>query len=217
MTRTMLRVVCLLFLVYGTLTAGAHNDYEVCAGNCEQRLEVASLQHSLDATICYETAFVCALKARHVEPIMAEVKLKLDFGDYDPRVEAIKNFFTKYKSPAAKYAKLFVQVADTNDLDWRLLPTFAFIESGGAKVHRNNNIFGWDSGRAKFSSIEDGIRSVGRYLTLGPYKTKTALQKIRVYNTHASYHRLADKVMKWINDSDIAVDKSQKSSTIITE
>jgi hypothetical protein len=202
MTRTMLRVVFLLFLGYGTLTAGAHNDYEVCAGNCEQRLEVASPQHSLDDTICYETALLCALKkARHVEPILAEVKHHLDFGDADPREFAIRQFFTRHNAPAAKYAKLFVQVADDNDLDWRLLPTFAFIESGGGKVHRNNNIFGWDSGRAKFSSIEEGIRRIGRALTLGPYKGKTATQKIRVYNTHASYHRFADKVMQWINDS----------------
>ena len=214
----MLRVVCLLFLVYGTLTAGAHNDYEVCAGNCEQRLEVASPQHSLDDTICYETAFLCALKkARHVELILAEVPHKLDFGEADPREEKIRLFFERFKSPAAKYARLFVQVADENDLDWRLLPTFAFIESGGARVHRNNNIFGWDSGRAKFSSIEDGIRRVGRALTLGPYKCKTAIQKIRVYNVHASYHRLADKVMKWIDNCDTVVDRSQKSCTIVTE
>jgi hypothetical protein len=209
----MLRVVCLLFLAYGTLTAGAHNDYEVCAGNCEQRLEVASPQHSLDATICYETALVCALKTQHVEPILAEVPRKLDFGDADPRVEKIRLFFTKHKSPGAKYAKLFVQVADENDLDWRLLPTFAFIESGGGRVHRNNNIFGWNSGRAIFKTIEEGIRRVGRALTLGPYKGKTAAQKIRVYNVHASYHRKADEVMKWID----TVDRNQKSSTIVTE
>jgi len=204
MTRTMIRVVLsLLFMgLYVTSTAGARNDYEVCAGSSEQRLEVAAPQHSLDDTICYETALVCAIKAHaaaHIEPIMAEVKAKLDFGDADPREEKIRLFFAKYKSPAAKYAKLFVQVADENDLDWRLLPMFAFIESAGGKVHLNNNIFGWDSGRARFKTIEEGIRHVGRALTLGPYKGKTPTQKIRVYNTHARYHKLADKVMDWLN------------------
>ena len=193
----MLRVVCLLFWAYATLTAGAHKDYEVCTGNCEQRLEVAS-PNSLEDTICYETAKLCALKAlaqAHVEPILAPVKQKLDFGDADPREERIRQFLIKNKAPAAKYARLFVQVADANDIDWRLLPVFSLIETGGGRVHPHNNIFGWDSGKARFKSIEDGIRHVGRALTLGPYKDKTAKQKIRVYNVHARYHRLADKLL----------------------
>ena len=208
MTRTMLRaVLTLLFMgLCSTITAGARNDYEVCAGNCEQRLEVASPQHSLEDTICYETALVCAIKAHaaaHIEPILAEVSHKLDFGDADPREEKIRIFFTKYKSPAAKYAKLFVQVADENDLDWRLLPMFAFLESAGGKVHVNNNIFGWDSGRARFKTIEAGIRHVGRALTLGPYKGKTPAEKIRVYNIHKRYHAIAKQVMDWLNSVEV--------------
>jgi hypothetical protein len=201
-------VLALLFIgLYSTITAGAHNDYEVCAGNSDQqRLEVAAPQHSLEDTICYETALVCVIKthaAAHIEPITAKVKTKLDFGDADPREEKIRRFFAKYKSPAAKYAKLFVQVADENDLDWRLLPTFAFIESAGGKAHVNNNIFGWDSGRARFKTIEAGIRHVGRALTLGPYKGKTPTQKIRVYNIHARYRSLADQVMNWLNTVEV--------------
>lgn len=121
----------------------------------------------------------------------AEVSHKLNFD------------LSKYKSPAAKYAKLFVQVADENDLDWRLLPMFAFIESTGGKKH-NNNIFGWDSGRAKFKTVEEGIRHVGgRALTLGPYKGKTPAQKIRVYNIHTRYYKLANKVMEWLNSVEL--------------
>ena len=206
MTRTMPRaLVLLLFLgFYGTLTAGAHNDYEVCAGQSEKRLEVAAPQHSLDATICYETAIVCEIKSRtlaHVEPILDEVSQTLDFGEMDLRIEKIRLFFIRNNSPGAKYAKLFVQVADANQIDWRLLPTFAFIESGGGRIHRNNNIFGWNSGKARFKTIEDGIRYVGRALALGPYKGKTPMQKIRVYNIHKRYHLHAVKVMKLINQS----------------
>lgn len=205
----MLHAVLLLLFVglCSIITAGAHNDYEVCAGQCEQRLEVAAPQHSLDATICYETAQAVAIKVAalaHVEPILAEVQTKLDFGDSDPRVEKIRLFFIRNNSPGAKYAKLFVQVADANNIDWKLLPTFAFIETGGGRVHRNNNIFGWDSGKARFKTIEDGIRYVGRALTLGPYKSKTPAQKVRVYNVHRRYHLYADKVMKTLNEVKIA-------------
>ena len=205
MTRTMHRVVFFLFFLglYGTLTAGAHKDYEVGAGNSEQRLEGASLQHSLESTICYETALVCVLKTRataFIEPVSAEMPRKLDLRTVDPRIETIRQFFAKHKSPGTKYAKLFVQVADANNIDWRLLPTFAFLESGGGRVHVRNNIFGWDSGRARFKTIEAGIRHVGRALTLGPYKGKTPAQVIRVYNVHRKYHKKADKVMNVINE-----------------
>lgn len=202
MTRTMLRVVlALLFLgMCSTSTAGARNDYEECAGNyttCEaQRLEGAS-PNSLVTTICYETAQVCAIKAQavaHVEPILDDVPNTLDF-----REEKIREFFIRNNSPGAKYAKLFVQVADANHIDWRLLPIFSMIETGGGRVHINNNIFGWDCGRTKFRTIADGIRYVGKALTLGPYKDKAARDKIRVYNTHARYHRLADKLMELLN------------------
>lgn len=197
----MYRVVCLLFLAYGTLTAGAHNDYEVCAGKCEQRLEVAT-PNSLGDTICYDTALVCAIKAQaqaHIEPILAEVSHRLDFGGADPREDAVKRFFIRNNCPVVKYTKLFIQVADDNNIDWRLLPTFALIESGGGRVHRNNNIFGWDSGRKRFKSIEEGIRYVARALTLGPYKGKMSAQIIRVYNTHRKYWQAADKILNSIN------------------
>lgn len=192
MTRTMLRAILLLFLMglYGTITAGAHNDYEVCAGNCEQRLEGASPQHSLDATICYETTAPADAITSATEPTSDEV---------DPRIDKIRHFFLRNNSPGGKYAELFIQVADTNNIDWRLLPTFAFIETGGGRTHRNNNIFGWDSGKKRFKTIEDGIRYVGRALTLGPYKDKTPAQIIRVYNVHKRYHLYADKVMKLLN------------------
>lgn len=205
MTRTMM--FCVTLFIFGwsnTLTAGAHNDYEGCVGTSEQQqLETATL-HFLDDTICYETALVCAIKVHtsaHVEPILAELNNRLDFGtEIDPREEKLRQFFLRNNSPGAKYAKLFVQVADANNIDWKLLPTFAFIESGGGRVHKNNNIFGWNSGRARFRTIEDAIRFVGRALTLGPYKGKTPAQTIQVYNVHARYHKLAGKVLNRIND-----------------
>lgn len=178
----MIRVVLFWSLLIGTCnttTAGARKDYEGCAG-CETRLEGETQKHCLGDTIYYEAP-----------------------SNMDPREEQVRKFFSKHKSPAAKYAKLFIQVADENDLDWRLLPSLAFIESGGGKVYRNNNIFGWNSGKKKFRTIEDGIRFVGHALTTGPYRGKTTTQKIRVYNVYKHYHMTAAKVMKWIGTTSI--------------
>jgi hypothetical protein len=104
-------------------------------------------------------------------------------------------------TPAAKHARLFVQVADENALDWTLLPTIAFLESGGGKIYANNNIFGWDSGKQRFKSVEDGIKYVAAALTKGSYRGKTTSQKIRTYNVYGRYHYLAKVVMQWISST----------------
>ena len=191
MTRTILRVALFLLLYVGmggTTIAGVHKDYYGrCAGNCEMWSEATtSFERYFDDNIYCDTAVVCDLLPSHATHI-------------DNREELIRRFFERHKAPAAKYAKLFVQVADENNLDWKLLPTLALIESTGGKFQsRRNNIFGWDSGKARFSTVEDAIRHVGRALNKGPYKDKTLDQKIHVYNTHRTYYTLFYKVMKTI-------------------
>ena len=179
MTRTMIRVVLFLFVGwYSNATAGARKDYADSSVECVTwSLEGTDSTH-YEETICYETAN--------------------NTTTLDPRIAQVRQFFRKYKSPAAKYAETFIQVADENDLDWRLLPMLAFVETGGGKYKHNNNIFGWGSGKIRFSSVEQGIRTVGASLQKGPYKGKNVLQKIKVYNTHAYYVKVALRVMKQI-------------------
>lgn len=216
MTRTMKRVVLFVLLaigMYGADTAGAHKDYEVCVGNSEQRLEVASQQHNLGDPIYYEAATgfeddkaATDTTAKPTSLSEQQTDEKLNSADNavssaaeaDPRVERVRVFFQKHNAPAAKYAKLFIEIADEYKLDWYLLPSIAFVESSGGKVCPHNNIFGWDSGKVKFPTVEDGIRFVGRALTKGPYAGKNSRQKLRVYNVYPHYQTTIAKVMRWV-------------------
>lgn len=47
----------------------------------------------------------------------------------EARVQVLNEFFSHYNSPLAAYAKRIVNAADTNGLDYRLLPAIAFQES----------------------------------------------------------------------------------------
>ena len=76
----------------------------------------------------------------------------------DPRLQTLKEFFTD--CPAAEFAHVFLDAADEYNLDWRLLPSISFVESTGGKAAKNNNLFGWDAGRAEFSSLSAGIQKV---------------------------------------------------------
>ena len=115
------------------------------------------------------------------------------------RFEALRKFFQKSDCPAQHYSEVFVEAAEQYKLDWRLLPSLSYIESTGGKLARNNNIFGWDSGRAQFSSPADGIRQVGYRLAHSHlYRDKDLDTVLATYNRDAAYARKVKSVMRQI-------------------
>jgi hypothetical protein len=122
-------------------------------------------------------------------------------ADYreDPRSSALKSFFGKQDCPAQHYIREFLDAADRYALDWRLLPSLAYVESTGGKAARNNNLFGWDSGRAQFSSPTAGIHEVGYRLTHSAlYKDKDLDGVLATYNPGEEYARKVKAVMQQI-------------------
>jgi len=82
------------------------------------------------------------------------------------RASRIVEFFNGRGAPLGEYADVFVEVADKYELDWRLLPAIATIESGGGKFNfKPFNAWGW--GQVSFGSFEEGIETVGRGLKEG--------------------------------------------------
>jgi hypothetical protein len=117
----------------------------------------------------------------------------------DPRLASLRNFFHQGNCPAASLAPIFLEAADMYALDWRLLPSLSFVETSGGKAARNNNIFGWDSGRAAFSSAAAGIRAVASYLAHSSlYREKDVDGILKTYNRNAGYARRVKDVMRRI-------------------
>ena len=82
----------------------------------------------------------------------------------DPRSIHLTKFFQYYDCPMSRFTADFIQEADLNDLDWRLLPSISVIESSGGKHFMNNNVFGWNSCHTRFSSVRAGIHIVAARL-----------------------------------------------------
>jgi len=121
----------------------------------------------------------------------------------DPRLETLRNFFRSAACPAEHYAAAFLQAADYNELDWRLLPSLSYVESTGGKSARHNNIFGWDSGKAHFPSPIAGIHEVGYRLShSGLYKDKKLDKLLATYNPNVEYGRKVMSVMRRIAPSE---------------
>jgi len=145
------------------------------------------------------------LLRREADPLVS--KLTPDF-----RITKVQKYLKQ--CPASTHAALLVNVADENDLDWRLLPVLAFVESTGGKFQSGNNIFGW--GNRRFSTVEDSITFVGRQLGSGRgYKRKSTLQKIRIYNRNPRYHRLVVTQMRSLEHR--TVDDLHKKDMMDTE
>lgn len=122
---------------------------------------------------------------------------------HDPRLRTLQRFFGKAGCPAQKYSDAFLEAADTYDLDWRLLPSISFVESTGGKAARNNNFFGWDSGRAAFPTPTAGIHAVGYRLAHSElYRDKDVDGILATYNPNADYAAKVKSVMRQISRSE---------------
>jgi hypothetical protein len=118
----------------------------------------------------------------------------------DPRLNVLRKFFLSLNCPLAPVAELFVAEADSHNLDWRLLPSLAIIESGGGKVSRGNNIFGWNNGHAAFPTLGAAIHQVAKTLSDGSaYRNKNLVALLKTYNPYSGYAEKVQAMMSQIS------------------
>lgn len=134
-------------------------------------------------------------------------------ADHDPATQLkfsirgaiLHRFLQQTRCPVESYAETFIMEADAHHLDWRLLPSLAFIESGGGQKSRRNNIFGWDNGASRFNSAAEAIHHVAEALTEArPYKGKDLPGKLAAYNPTPGYRSLVTAVMERISSLPIS-------------
>jgi hypothetical protein len=111
---------------------------------------------------------------------------------------ALLQYFQACACPAARWANTFIQEADRQGLDWRLVAIISMIESTGGKHYKNRNILGWKSALQRFRSEQAGIAYVSDRLSHSPYYTgKSLVQMLRTYNSERrNYVALVTGVMQ---------------------
>ena len=121
-------------------------------------------------------------------------------AETDPRTIRLRRFLSRLHCPVTYLAEDFVQAADENHLDWRLLPSISIIESSGGKAYKNNNIFGWGQGPQLFPSVRAGLNEVAFKLGKSPlYRNRDSVDKLRIYNPDENYPGLVTSVMNRIS------------------
>ena len=130
----------------------------------------------------------------------------------DPRLPLLQAFFRDAHSPLHALAMDFLEAADHNGLDWRLLPSISLVETGCGRTAIGKNIFGWDSGRKQFATFRDAIEWVASRLGNSKlYRGKGLVQILATYNARPEYSGLVRSVMKQLGPS------VQAKSRLVTE
>ncbi len=85
------------------------------------------------------------------------------------KIRKLEKFMAKYKSPLYPYAKLIVEQAYENNIDYRLIPSIAMNESTLCKAIPFNsyNCWGWGiygDTVTRFNSYEDAVETISRGL-----------------------------------------------------
>jgi hypothetical protein len=115
----------------------------------------------------------------------------------DPRELRLERYFADKDAPAQSYARDFIRAADRHNLDWRLLPSIAFVESTGGKAYKNNNMFGWANGDIRFRSVRDSIHIIAERLANSHYyKNKNLDGILYTYNPIPGYRERVKEVME---------------------
>jgi len=121
----------------------------------------------------------------------------------DPRLQSLKQFFQAGDCPAQDFPEEFLRAADRHNLDWRLLPSISLVESGGGRDARNNNLFGWDGGKAVFTTVRAGIHDVADRLENSKiYRDKGTDGILRLYKPKENYPGVVKSVMRRISPSE---------------
>jgi hypothetical protein len=119
---------------------------------------------------------------------------------FDLREAILSKFLKEKHCPDQQYTEVFIAEADAHGLDWRLLPSLAFVESGGGRAAKGNNLFGWANGKYTFSSIGEAIHTVASSLAHGrAYRGKNLEAKLATYNQNTDYPAMVLAVMKQIS------------------
>lgn len=129
----------------------------------------------------------------------------------DPRTVRLREFFCSLRCPVKELAEDFVEAADDNHLDWRLLPSISVIESGGGKIFKNNNLFGWANGETPFITVRTGIHEVAFQLGRSSrYRNQDVTGKLHSYNPNPEYAGKVVGVMQMISKTEQVLPVSRK-------
>lgn len=150
-------------------------------------------------------AFVYSVKPAFADTAGSSATLVSTQPAKDKRAEVLRAYFEKYNSPLVAYAQTFVDEADKNNLDWKLVASIAGVESYFGQQIPSFSYNGWGYGVygtnvRRFSSWEDGIAVVSKALRTDYMDKWGATNVYQIGSFYAADPMWANKVTHFIGD-----------------
>ena len=128
-------------------------------------------------------------------------------GVGDVRVGKVLNFLELYHSPLATYASDIVNTSDKYHIDYRWIPAIAMQESGGCAKVIGDSKNCWGYGiyghhLTKFSTYQDGIDTVGKYLAKKQENGLNTLDKLGSLYNPSNHDNWKGKVNLFLSQMD---------------
>lgn len=147
----------------------------------------------------------------------------IEARELDPRAVILRDYLAQYNSPLQAHAQDFIEAADTYDVDWKLVPAIAGVEStfgkhipgGHEPSFTSYNGWGWGiygDNRLGFKSWRDGIFTVTKGLKEG-YIDQGLTEPYAMNRKYAASKTWGQKVSYFMND----IDKFSKVSLRVAE
>ena len=101
------------------------------------------------------------------QPFLIEDKLLTD-----KRVEQLRVYLAMKRSPLQNFSHILINIADTYEIPWNLIPAISGVESNFCKIlpKGSYNCWGWNNGNYFFNDFESAIDTVGRTLRYKYFK-----------------------------------------------
>jgi hypothetical protein len=121
----------------------------------------------------------------------------------DKQAQILRSYLQKFDSPMQNHAQDFIDAANTYNLDWKMLPAIAGVESTfGKQIPGGYNAYGWGvygTQAIYFSSWTDGIFTVARGLREG-YLNKGLTDPYDINRIYAASPTWGQRVTYFMND-----------------
>jgi len=147
----------------------------------------------------------------------ASDKPKVETKKLDPRAKILAEYFALHNSPLEYQAQDFVDAADKNGLDWKLVAAISGVESTFGKASYGYNAWGWGiygDQALGFNSWKDGINTVSEGLKTG-YIDKGLTDPYSINRVYAASPTWGSKVTYFMNSLDEYASKTEPKATTI--
>lgn len=137
------------------------------------------------------------------ETVPVSTEIEVESRQMDGRAKILKDYLAQYNSPLQYQAQNFVDAADQNQLDWKLVAAISGVESTFGKfIPGGYNAWGWGvygNQALGFKSWKDGINTVSQGLRKN-YFNKGLTDPYSINKAYAASPAWGAKVTYFIQD-----------------